>query len=136
MAAPASMPDPTSPASHRAFAWFVIGPGLAVVGSCAACIGVAVIPNLRAAQHDRAEMDLLSIRNALQLYLDHHHAYPPISGRLDVLVSERILDELPADPFGHPTRTTGQTVGPTWSGWELTVPLVEWTRMLTFAWMS
>lgn len=71
-----------------------------ILGLIAAAVGVAVIPQLNKAKHDRAVLDINNIEGALKLYYTQKGKYPDTSEGLGALVSGKQLDVLPKDPWG------------------------------------
>ncbi len=74
---------------------------ITILGLIAAAVGVAVVPQLAKAKHDRAVLDIQNIDQGLKLYYTQKGKYPDSSEGLAALVTGRQLDVLPKDPWGH-----------------------------------
>ena len=71
-----------------------------ILGLIAAAIGVAVLPQLNKAKHDRAVMDIHNIEGALKLYYTQKGKFPDTGEGLNALVTNHQLDAMPKDPWG------------------------------------
>ncbi|MFB1480336.1 type II secretion system protein GspG [Corallococcus sp. RDP092CA] len=72
-----------------------------ILGLIAAAVGVTVLEQFGQAKRQRVGLDFRSLGQALQLYAMKQGRMPDTSARLRALVEERILPELPRDPWGH-----------------------------------
>jgi general secretion pathway protein G len=75
---------------------------ITILGMVAAAVAVAVIPQLREARVQQARTDIMTIKNAADLYYNKHSSYPSTDEGIQALVSERFLDHMPRDPWGNP----------------------------------
>lgn len=73
---------------------------ITILGLIAAAVGVAVIPQLDAANRDRAALDIKNIQSGLKLYYTKKGQYPDTGTGLKALVDMQILEEMPKDPWG------------------------------------
>jgi general secretion pathway protein G len=64
-----------------------------------AAVGVAVIPQLAAAQRDRAYQDIGNLQTALKAYYAKKGNYPDTGAGWKALVDAQILEKLPLDPW-------------------------------------
>lgn len=74
---------------------------ITILGLIAAAVGVAVVPKLEQAKHDRAVLDIQNIQGALKLYYAKKGAYPDTASGLGALVQNQDLETVPKDPWGH-----------------------------------
>ena len=74
---------------------------ITIIGMVAAAVAVAVIPQLREARVQQAKTDIMTIKNAADLYYNRHSHYPSTDQGIGALVSERFLDHMPRDPWGN-----------------------------------
>ncbi|WP_223638525.1 type II secretion system protein GspG [Corallococcus sp. EGB] len=72
-----------------------------ILGLIAAAVGVSVLEQFGQAKQKRVALDFGSLGQALQLYAMKKGRMPDTSAGLRALVEERILPELPRDPWGH-----------------------------------
>jgi general secretion pathway protein G len=81
----------------------VIGLGIAFIifGFIATAVGISAIPMLRAAQRDRAGLDLKSLEAAMRLCHHKHGRIPELSGGFKALVDAGCLDGVPRDPWDN-----------------------------------
>jgi general secretion pathway protein G len=75
---------------------------ITILGLIAAAVGVAVVPQLAKAKHDRAVLDIQNIEQGLKLYYTQKGKYPDSGEGLSALVAGRQLEVVPTDPWGHP----------------------------------
>ncbi len=74
---------------------------ITIIGMVAAAVAVAVIPQLREARVQQARTDIMTIKNAADLYYNRYSTYPSTEEGIPALVSERFLDHMPRDPWGN-----------------------------------
>jgi general secretion pathway protein G len=74
---------------------------ITILGLIAAAVGIAVVPKLEQAKHDRAVLDIQNIQGALKLYYAKKGAYPDTASGLGALVQNQDLETVPKDPWGH-----------------------------------
>jgi general secretion pathway protein G len=74
---------------------------ITILGLIAAAVGVAVVPKLEQAKHDRAVLDIQNIQGALKLYYAKKGAYPDTASGLGALVQNQDLETVPQAPWGH-----------------------------------
>ncbi len=75
---------------------------ITIIGMVAAAVAVAVIPQLREARVQQARTDIMTIKNAADLFYNKYSRYPSTDEGIGALVSERFLDHQPRDPWGNP----------------------------------
>ena len=75
---------------------------ITILGMVAAAVAVAVIPSLREAKVKQAKIDIQTIKNAADLYYNKNSHYPSSDEGIQALVSEKMLDKTPVDPWRHP----------------------------------
>jgi general secretion pathway protein G len=75
---------------------------ISIIAILAALVAVAVIPQLDDAKTDAAKIDISNIMGALKIYYAKKGNYPSTAGGLQELVSARVLEKLPQDPWGRP----------------------------------
>ena len=75
---------------------------ITIIGMVAAAVAVAVIPQLREARVQQAKTDIMTIKNAADLFYNKYSHYPSTDQGIAALVSERFLDHSPTDPWGRP----------------------------------
>lgn len=73
---------------------------IAILASITAAVAIQVIPRLNEAKRDRALLDLKSLESALTAYYVRTGHHPRSEEGLSALVTARILDEIPVDPWG------------------------------------
>ncbi len=91
-----------SSASARGMTLIEIMVVITILGMVAAAVAVAVIPQLREARVQQAKTDIMTIKNAADLFYNRHSRYPTTDEGISALVSERFLDHMPRDPWGSP----------------------------------
>jgi general secretion pathway protein G len=74
---------------------------ITILGLIAAAVGIAVVPKLEQAKHDRAVLDIQNIQGALKLFYAKKGAYPDTASGLSALVQNQDLEAVPTDPWGH-----------------------------------
>jgi general secretion pathway protein G len=75
---------------------------IAIIAIITSLVAVAVIPRLEASKRDAAKIDISNIMGALKIYYASKGNYPNTATGLQELVSERILERLPKDPWNNP----------------------------------
>ena len=74
---------------------------ITILGLIAAAVGIAVIPKLDEARHDRAHLDISNIEGALKLYYAKTGHYPDTASGLRALVDTNSLEKVPKDPWNN-----------------------------------
>lgn len=74
---------------------------ITILGLIAAAVGIAVVPKLDQAKHDRAVLDIQNIEGALKLYYAKKGNYPDTASGLGALVQDQDFEAVPKDPWGH-----------------------------------
>jgi general secretion pathway protein G len=74
---------------------------ITILGLIAAAVGIAVVPKLEEAKHDRAVLDIKTIQGGLQLYYAKSGHYPDTATGLKALVDTQTVQEVPKDPWGN-----------------------------------
>lgn len=75
---------------------------ITIIAILTALVAVAVIPQLEDSKRDAAKIDLSNIMGALKIYYAKKGNYPNTAAGLQELVSSRVLEKLPADPWNNP----------------------------------
>ncbi|MBN8231107.1 type II secretion system protein GspG [Corallococcus macrosporus] len=74
---------------------------ITILGLIAAVVGVSVLDQFGDAKQKRVKLDFGSLGQGLQLYAMKRGRLPDTSTGLRALVEDRILTELPRDPWGN-----------------------------------
>ncbi|NOK22047.1 type II secretion system protein GspG [Corallococcus carmarthensis] len=74
---------------------------ITILGLIAAAVGVSVMGQFGQAKRQRVTLDFGSLGQGLQLYAMKKGKLPDTTSGLRVLVEERVLNELPRDPWGN-----------------------------------
>lgn len=74
---------------------------ITILGLIAAAVGVSVMDQFGQAKVRRVKLDFGSLGQGLQLYAMKRGKLPDTSAGLRALVEERVLNELPRDPWGN-----------------------------------
>lgn len=74
---------------------------ITILGLIAAAVGIAVVPKLEQAKHDRAVLDIQNIQGALKLYYAKKGNYPDTASGLNALVTDQDFETVPKDPWNH-----------------------------------
>ncbi|WP_375754714.1 type II secretion system protein GspG [Corallococcus exercitus] len=74
---------------------------ITILGLIAAAVGVSVLGQFGDAKQKRVKLDFGSLGQGLQLYAMKRGRLPDTSTGLRALVEDRILPELPRDPWGN-----------------------------------
>ena len=74
---------------------------ITILGLIAAAVGIAVVPKLEEAKHDRAVLDIKTIQGGLQLYYAKSGKYPDTATGLKALVDTQTVQDVPKDPWGN-----------------------------------
>ncbi|MFP2896873.1 type II secretion system protein GspG [Corallococcus sp. 4LFB] len=74
---------------------------ITILGLIAAAVGVSVMDQFGQAKERRVKLDFGSLGQGLQLYAMKRGRLPDTSAGLRALVEERVLNELPRDPWGN-----------------------------------
>jgi len=74
---------------------------ITIIALLTTLVGVAVIYQLDETKIEKAKLDISSIMGALKIYYAKKGNYPSTSGGLQELVSARVLEKLPKDPWDN-----------------------------------
>ncbi|NOK39395.1 prepilin-type N-terminal cleavage/methylation domain-containing protein [Corallococcus exercitus] len=74
---------------------------ITILGLIAAAVGVSVMDQFGQAKQRRVKLDFGSLGQGLQLYAMKRGRLPDTSTGLRALVEDRILSDLPRDPWGN-----------------------------------
>ena len=74
---------------------------IAIIAIITSLIAIAVIPRMDDAKRDAAKIDIATIMNALKIYYASKGSYPSTASGMQELVTERILEKLPKDPWNN-----------------------------------
>jgi general secretion pathway protein G len=74
---------------------------ITILGLIAAAVGIAVIPKLDEARHDRTVLDIKNIEGGLKLYYAKTGHYPDTATGLRALVDTHTLEKMPQDAWGN-----------------------------------
>jgi general secretion pathway protein G len=75
---------------------------ITILGLIATLVAVAANERMMEARRHKALLDLRALASALELYRVHRGSFPTPENGLEILVRERFIRELPADPWGSP----------------------------------
>lgn len=74
---------------------------IVIIGLVAGIVTVAVIPQITSARIDTTKSSITNIQQALKLYYARHGTYPTTAQGLGILVSEKLLEQVPKDAWGN-----------------------------------
>jgi len=75
---------------------------IALLGTIAAAVAMAVMDQYREGQRKTVAMDFKTLESQLDLYALHKGSLPRQADGLQALVAAGVARELPRDPWGHP----------------------------------
>lgn len=74
---------------------------ITIIGVVMATVTVAILPQLDNAKIDTTKNSMLGVQNGLKLYYAKHGKYPDTSQGLQILVTEKFLEQMPKDAWSN-----------------------------------
>jgi general secretion pathway protein G len=74
---------------------------ITIIGVVMATVTVAVLPQLDRAKIDTTMNSMRGVQGALKLYYARHGKYPDTSQGMQILLTEKFLDQPPKDAWGN-----------------------------------
>lgn len=73
---------------------------ITIIGVVMATVTVAILPQLDKAKVDTTINSMRGVQSALKLYYARHGKYPDTSQSLQILITEKFLEQAPKDAWG------------------------------------